>query len=116
LRLRRFNLLANVILIHHKSSALDHRPRHFEVLGSQVKVCQQIDEVGGQNSIDSCIYGDFLETKATIVNWLTNDLIESPTCHFKLTITQINNALVEPINNLQVKLFTTLIPLLLVRR
>lgn len=107
-------MLADVILVDHEPSALDHGPRHFEILCPQVEVSQQRDEVGRQHGTDSGVDRYFLEAKTAVVNRLTYDFVESAPCHLELPIAEINNAFIEPIHDLQVEFLTTLIPLLLV--
>ena len=104
------DLLANVILVYDKPSALHHRPRHFEVLGSQIEVREEGDEVGGQHATHGRVDGYLAESEASVLHGLADDLVEASAGHLELAVAEIDNAFVQAVHNFQIELLTALLP------
>lgn len=98
-----------VVLVHHKPSALHHGARHLEVLGSEVEVGQQHHQVSRQH-LRVVRFRSHLPqpetTAATLlagVRSVANDLVEERTSLLEVTGAEMHDTFVELVEDVNVE-------------
>lgn len=82
-------LLHDVVRINDKSPTLNQGPRHFNILGSQIEICQQVHEVSWEHALVFLFSCDFFHVE------FGQNVIKLLSCSLKLAGAEVDNANIE---------------------
>ena len=95
-------LLHDVVRINDKSSTLNQGPRHFNILGSQVEISQQVYEVSWEHALIFLFSCDFFHVE------FGQNIVEFLSCSLELARAKMNNTNIKLLNDFCCEFLTIL--------